>query len=120
MFPADIKTKRKTGLEFDRLLQIVGCVRMLLHTRWQALSGRKRKSWARQRLQCVHPNLAAACFALAPFHRLTASHLLSFLVCNCDVGRCLPANMACCMYCVPPGGVTWAVRVVTEALGDAQ
>ena len=79
MFPADIKTKRKTGLDFDRLLQIVGCVRTLLHTRWQALSGRKRKSWARQRLQCVHPNLAAALFrpsALPPLDRQSLAQFL--------------------------------------------
>ena len=47
-FPEHLKTKQKTGLAFDRLLQVVGGVRMLLHTRWQALQGRSRQSWARK------------------------------------------------------------------------
>ena len=65
-FPEHLKTKQKTGLAFDRLLQVVGGVRMLLHTRWQALQGRSRQSWARKRLQCVHPCLTEVLFRRGP------------------------------------------------------
>ena len=59
-FPSDLKTKRFTSLDFDHLLHVVGSIRLLLHTRWQASAGRRRRAWARQRLQCVHPDLSLA------------------------------------------------------------
>ena len=43
MLPPSVKTKNETSLDFDRLLQVVRCVRML-HTRWQALGGRMRQN----------------------------------------------------------------------------
>ena len=80
MLPPAMKTKRKTGAEFDRMLQVIGAIRMLLHTRWQALSGRKRQQWARQRLQCAHPDFAAAVFhqgTLTESARRACSHFLA-------------------------------------------
>ena len=79
MLPPSVKTKKKTSLDFDRLLQVVGCVRMLLHTRWQALGGRMRQKWAKHRLQCLHPSLAAALFQQGPLSVLGCRACAHFL-----------------------------------------
>lgn len=79
MLPRDRKTKKQTSLEFDRLLRMTGCVRMLLHTRWQAMAGCRRKSWAKQRLQCVHPDLMAALFQPGPLSVSSVRSCVAFL-----------------------------------------
>jgi len=73
MLPSGVKTKKHTSLEFDHLLHVVGSIRMFLHTRWQARSGRRRQAWAKQRLQCVHPDLAAALFQPGPMSKAGVS-----------------------------------------------
>lgn len=95
MFPVKAKTKRKTGLELDRLVHMVGCIRMLLHTRWQATSGRCRKSWALKRLQCTHPDFCLAMFQHGPWSAASVQAAVNFLVVqlSCQYGHA--ANTGC-------------------------
>ena len=91
MMPSNVKTKRKTNAEFDHLLQVLGAIRMLLHTRWQALGGRKKQHWARQRLQCTHPDFTAAMFQVGPLSKHERGACSSFLATQLDC-----ANLAGC------------------------
>ena len=79
MMPHDLKTKRHTSLEFDHLLHMTGCIRMFLHTRWQARAGSRRKAWAKRRLQCVHPDLMAALFLPGPLSDISVRSCVAFL-----------------------------------------
>lgn len=111
-FPPGIKTKKITSLKFDHLLHVVGSVRMLLHTRWQVLAGRRRRAWAKQRLQCVHPDLLVALSQPGPLSivnkRACASFLATQIKCKsfqghgqgflyllCSVRHCYLGSTAC-------------------------
>ena len=87
-FVPDLKTKKLTSLDFDHLLHMIGSIRMLLHTRWQALAGRRRKSWAIKRLQCVHPDLQVALFEPGPLLLVNQRACANFLAAQlrCKVG----------------------------------
>ena len=78
-FVPDLKTKKLTSLHFDHLLHMIGSIRMFLHTRWQALAGRRRRSWAIHRLQCVHPDLQVALFDPGPLSPVNQRACANFL-----------------------------------------
>ena len=92
MFPAKAKTKRKTSLQFDHLVHVIGCSRMLLHTRWQASGGRCRRAWAKKRLQCAHPDLQAALFQPGPLSASGVRAVVSFLSVQFAAKLGWPAN----------------------------
>ena len=88
LMPSTAKTKKKSSVALDHLFHLSSCVRMLLHTRWQSLSGRNRRRWARLRLQCVHPDLTEALFTrgvLSTFGRRACAHFLSVQL-KCRLG----------------------------------
>lgn len=95
MLPSGVKTKKHTSLEFDHLLHVVGSIRMFLHTRWQARSGRRRQAWAKQRLQCVHPDLAAALFQPGPMSKAGVSSCVAFLSLQLACKTRLPSGHGC-------------------------
>ena len=95
MLPSGVKTKKHTSLEFDNLLHVVGCIRMFLHTRWQARSGCRRQAWAKQRLQCVHPDLATALFQPGPMSKPGVSSCVAFLSLQLACKSGLPSGHGC-------------------------
>ena len=111
-FPLGVKTKKATSMDFDHLLHVVGSVRMLLHTRWQASAGRCRRAWARQRLQCVHPDLPVALSKTCPLSledkyacadllatqvncKSTATEGKGYLYLLCSLRHCYLGSTAC-------------------------
>lgn len=116
MFPSKAKTKCKTNLQFDHLVHVIGRIRMLLHTRWQATSGRCRRAWAQQRLQSVRPDLQLALFQLGPLSDAGVRTVVNFwsLQFLCKLGR--PA----CICYVLFANATWAALTATGKHGSAQ
>ena len=65
ILPPGARTKRPTSLQTDVFFFVLGALKLLLKTRWQALKGKRRRARALSRCKClpptVHEAIAATC-----------------------------------------------------------
>ena len=117
-FVPDLKTKKLTSLDFDHLLHMIGSIRMLLHTRWQALAGRRRKSWAIKKTAVCAPWFASCFVWTWSVVACKPACLCKFSCCPIKVqGWLLKWRRAFCIFCVPCVSVTLVVLLAVVALG---
>ena len=118
MLPHDMKTKKQTSLEFDHLLHMCGCIRLFLHTRWQATAGCKRTRCAKQRLQCVHPDVTAAMFQPGQLTTANVRSCVVFLSTQLECKQGVPLDHGC-LYLLCSLAVTLEAHLVIVVPGVA-